>query len=60
MTEKPKPRTVELVRSTYRPSKAELEEPIELRKPDGSRPSPDELVRAVVQPIEIDWKRRPK
>ena len=38
MTGKPKPRTVKLARSTCRPSGAELEELIDLRKPDGSRP----------------------
>lgn len=56
---KPKPRR-EIVRRivrvkphTYQPSKAELEEPIILRKPDGSLPTVDEVVDAVLSPVEI-------
>ena len=57
MTEKAKPkRRVSLVRSSYQPSKAELEKPVEF--PDDL--TPDELAEAVVQPVEIDWKVRPE
>lgn len=57
MTEKPKPkRRVTLVRSSYQPSKKELEKPVEF--PDDL--TPDELAEAVVQPVEIDWKDRPE
>ena len=56
MTDRPKPRPVTLVRSAYQPSKAELEEPIEF--PEGA--TPDDLVRAVVAPVKIDWKHRPE
>ena len=58
MTAKPKPKPkcrVSLIRSSYQPSKAELEEPIEF--PEGM--TPDELAEAVVQPVDIDWKNRP-
>ena len=54
---KPKPkRRVSLVRSSYQPSKKELEEPVEF--PEGT--TPDELAEAVVQEVDIDWKHRPK
>lgn len=54
MTGRPKPRTVKLARSTRRPSRAELEELIDLRKPDGSRPTMDALAKAMVSPVKID------
>ena len=38
---------------SYQPSKAELEEPIILRKPDGSAPTVDEVVSAVVRPVKV-------
>ena len=60
MTGKPKPRTVKLARSTCRPSGAELEELIDLRKPDGSRPTMDALANAVVSPVKIEWTRKPE
>lgn len=37
----------------YQPSKAELEEPIILRKPDGSRPTLEEVMQSVVRPVHI-------
>lgn len=56
MTDKVEPkRRVSLARSSYRPSRAELEEPIEF--PEGM--TPDELAEAVVQPVDVDWKDRP-
>ena len=53
---KRKPRRVTLVRSSYQPSKAELEDPIVF--PKGL--TPDELARAVVQPVDIGWRNRPE
>ena len=55
MTNKPNPRPVTLVRNSYQPSKAELNEPIEF--PEGT--APEDLARAVVQPVNIAWKTRP-
>ena len=53
---KPDPRReVDLVRSSYQPSKAELEEPIEF--PEGT--TPEDLARAVMEPVKINWKHRP-
>ena len=52
-------RPVTLVRSSYQPSKADLEEPIDLRKADGSRPTMDELADAVLAPVSVTYKDRP-
>ena len=53
---KPKRKPVTLVRSSYQPSKAEQEEPVEF--PEGM--APDDLAEAVVQPVAVTWKDRPK
>ena len=50
---KPAPR-VTLVKSTYQPSKAEIEEEVEF--PDGSL---EDLAKAVVETVDVNWKRRP-
>ena len=57
MKEKPlpkKPRVVEIVRSDYQPSKAELEEPIALDT------TFEKLTCAVVQPVTIRTLACPK
>ena len=58
MKEKPspkkKPRTVEIVRSDYQPSKAELEEDISI---DASF---EELAQVVAEPVDIKYIPRPK
>ena len=38
---------------SYQPSKAELEETIDLKSPDSSIPSPDELATWLLQPVKI-------
>ena len=43
---------------SYQPSKAELEETIDLAKPDGSIPSPDELATRLLQPVKIVSDKR--
>ena len=61
MTKKPnrqpkrleQPRTVRLKPHSYQPSKAEQEAPIDIRRPDGSRPTPEELADAVLRPVRI-------
>ena len=45
--------TVHIKPHSYQPSKAELEEPFVIRKPDGSMPTPEELVRAALRPMNI-------
>ena len=54
--DKPTHRPVTLVRSSYQPSKAEQEDLIEF--PEGT--TPDDLAEAVVQPVDVTWKNRPK
>ncbi len=49
-----KPRTVEIVRSDYQPSKAELEEDMSI---DASF---EELMQSVAEPVEIKYIPRPK
>ena len=56
MTDKPKPRTVKLVRPVYQPTKDEFEEPIEF--PEDT--TPKELAKAVVAPAKIKWTKRPE
>ena len=59
MTEEPREpkeiarRTVRVRPHTYQPSKAELDASIDLRKPDGTRSTVEELVDAVLAPVEI-------
>ena len=50
MTRKP---VVRVKPHTYQPSKAELEEPIDIRKPDGTHPTVDEVLDAVLAQVEI-------
>lgn len=45
--------TVRVKPHSYQPSKAELEENIVIRKPDGSVPSPEELARAALRHMNI-------
>ena len=55
----PRKRRVTLVRSSYQPSKKELEATeAMLHFPEGT--TPDDLAEAVVQPVEITWKDRPE
>ena len=55
MKDEPKPPVVELVRSSYQPSKVEQEEEIEF--PEGV--TPEELARAVTRTVRVKWKTRP-
>ncbi len=45
--------TVRLKPNAYQPSKAELDEPVIIRKRDGSIPSPEEFVRIALRPMTI-------
>ena len=53
-----KKRKVEIVRTTYQPTKAEKEEEIDLSHLEGM--TPDEMADAVVQDIEIKYISRPR
>ena len=55
-----KKRHITLVRQDYQPTKAEAEEVIVLRRKDGSAPTAQDLVRAVVQPVEVTYLEKPK
>ena len=46
-------RTVNLVRSDYQPSKADLEEPIDIRREGGTQPTPEQLARAALRSVDI-------
>ena len=45
--------TIRVKPYSYQPSKAELEEPVVLRNPDGSQPTFEEVTRAIVTPVRI-------
>ena len=61
MSKSQKPKTVELVRSGYQPTKAEMEEIVALGKADGSPPSVEEIAKAVCQsPGKVRWIDRPR
>jgi len=45
--------TVRVKPHSYQPTKAELEEPFVIRKPDGSIPTPGELVRGALRPVNV-------
>ena len=57
---KRKPKTVEIVRASYQPTKAEQEEEFAIRKPDGSTPSVEEIAQAVLQPVNIRLIKKPR
>ena len=55
---RPKPRTIELVKSSYQPTKAELEEEISLEVPgETAMDRLGNLTRAMVQPVNIGGLR---
>ena len=47
-------RKVKLVKSSYQPTKAELDEKVKLSC------SFDELVQTILQPVDIEWVDRPE
>lgn len=55
-----KKRDMTLVRSTCQPTKADMEETIPPpRNPDGSRMTPEQIAKVVLQPVNIKWKDQP-
>ena len=54
MKQKPKPRKITLVDSSYEPTKAELEEEFQI---DATF---EELTRAVAESVEIEYVKKPK
>ena len=53
-----KPRRVEIVRTTYQPTKAEKEEEVDLSHLEGM--TPEEMADAVVKDIDLTYISRPK
>ena len=60
MKQKPNLRKITLVRSGYQPTKAEMEEEFELRKPDGSQPSVEDIAQVMFQRPNPRWVDRPR
>ena len=60
MSKRPVRRRLELVRPDYQPTKAEMEEAIDLRREDGRKPTPLELAMSVLQPTEISYIKKPR
>ena len=61
----PKPKTVELVRSTYRPTKSEINQEFEVDLPEDGDPNHvdaamDELGRAMMQPASFRRIDKPR
>ena len=54
MNKKPKPRTVELVRTDYQPTKAEKEAVFTVEA------SMEEIADAVLSPVNVRWIDRPR
>lgn len=50
MSDKPE---VRVKSSRYQPSKIELDEPVEIRKADGTVPTPEELARSALRPMRV-------
>ncbi len=63
--ERPKPNTVELVRSTYCPTKAEIDQEFEVDLPEDDDPNyvdatMDQLAEAILQPVNPRWINQPR
>lgn len=57
---KTKPRTVKLVKSSYQPNKADLEEDFRLDVPgDSTLEKFKKLTRSMVQPVNVRWIPKP-
>ena len=61
MKREEKPKTVELVKSDYQPSKAELEEEFSVSVPgDTVLSRMGFMTKAMMQPVKVRWVDRPK
>lgn len=56
----PKPRKIKLVRQEYQPTKAEQEEEIVLRNPDGTVPGAADIMRALTRSVDIEYIEKPQ
>ena len=55
-----KPKTVELVKSTYQPKKQEMEEEFRQDHPGTVSERMEALVKGLLQPVKIRWIDRPR
>ena len=53
-------KTIELVRTTYQPTKAEKDKTFKLRKPDGSTPTMEDLAQSLFKPVKPRWIEKPR
>lgn len=61
MARKSNRKTVELVRNTYQPSKAEMEEEFQVDAPGtNTLDRMAAITRAVTQPVKVRWVDRPR
>ena len=58
MSKQNAPRPIDLVRSDYQPTKAEMEEEIVLEENEGR--TPQDLIRQLVQPVKINFIPKPR
>ena len=56
----PKPKTVELVKSGYQPTKHEMNDEFSVHKKDGSEPTLSDLTKAILQPVKIRLIDKPR
>ena len=57
---KPKPKTVELVKSGYQPTKHEMEEGFKMDHPGPTLERMEALADGLLQPIKARWIDRPR
>ncbi len=58
MSKKDAPRPIDIVRSDYQPSKAEMEEEVVMEESEGL--TPQDLIRRLVQPVKINFTPKPQ
>ena len=57
---KTKPKTVELVKSSYQPTKDEMEESFSVHKKGGGEPTLEDLAKALMHPVKIRLIEKPR
>ncbi len=60
VTKKPKPKTVELVKSSYQPTKVEKDEEFKMDHPGTVKERMEALADGLLQPIKTRWIDRPR
>ena len=61
MLTKPKPKMVELVNTSYQPTKVEKESPVALNVPgDTIEEQMESIGKALMQPVKIRWIDKPR